>query len=460
MKLTRLFIIPAIAAAAFSACEDGTNVVGESLVSDTVTVVRDSSFVLSARTLTGQEIQSRTTVQLLGRLDAKGYGDLRSDIVTQFMPAQYLDFTNVTEVEVDSVRLLMFVGKGEFTGDSLMPMGVNVYRLNRQLPSPIYNTFDPTGYYSPSDLLGKAVYTGNTLNSDSLSALNFQTISVSLDKSFGEALLQQYRDSTDIFYSPENFAEWFPGVYIANSFGSGRVTQIAETRVNLYYRAHTAYQTDTATVDSIVPKVASCLAVTPEVVTNNNLTYTLAQSLNERIARGEALLASPAGADVEITLPLQQMLEAFRNNGAPMSVLNSLSIQLPVEEIDADYNIAPPPSVLLVLKSKRDEFFEKNQVANSQTSFYANYNSSLKRYTFPDMRQYLVDMLGKEEITPEDYTFVLTPINIETQTSSSGYNTSSVITAMTPYITGPSLAKINIGEAKIIVVYSKQMIEI
>lgn len=458
MKLTRFLIIPAIAAAAFPACDDSNSSIGSSLVTDHVEIIEDSAFTVTARSLTGQEIMSRTTDQLIGRIDATGYGSLSSDIVTQFMPAQNLDFTDVTSLEVDSVRMLMFFAPGAYTGDSIMPMGINVYRLNKQLPSPIYSNFDPSGYYSPDDLMGQALYTAEPLHSDSLMNLSFRTITVNIDKEFGEALMKQYRDSSDIFYSPSSFAEWFPGVYIANSFGNGRVSQISETRVNLYYHVHRNVEVDGEIVDSLINRISSCLAVTPEVITNNNLTYKLAPSLIEEIEAGEAIMASPAGSDIELTLPLSDMLASFREKGGNMAVLNSLDITLPVDVIDTGYGITPPQYILMVLKSQKNEFFANNKLTDNKTSFYATYNPVDSCYRFTDMRNYMIEMLAKDEITPEDYTFVLTPINISTRQVSS-YSNETAITAMTPYITSPALAKFKPREAKIKIIFSRQIIE-
>ncbi len=463
MKLTRFLIVSAIAAATFSACDNTTSTIGSSLVTDHVEIIEDSAFTITARSLTGQEIMSRTTVQLIGRIDAGGYGSLSSDIVTQFMPAQNLDFTDVTSLKVDSVRMLMFIEPGAYTGDSIVPMGIKVYRLNKQLPSPIYSNFDPSSYYSESDIMGETLYTAEPLHSDSLMDLDFRTITVKLDKKFGEDLMKQYQDSSSIFYSPSSFAEWFPGVYIANSFGNGRVSQISETRVNLYYTVHKNVTVDDEVRDSVMNCISACLAVTPEVITNNNLTYKLASSLQESMDAGDAIIAAPAGSDIELTLPVKEIIESFRTKGGKMAVFNSLSLSLPVEELDAAYGIKPPTDMLLILKSKKDEFFAKNQLTDNITSFSATYNSTTKSYEFSGLRSYIVDMLDKDEITPEDYTFVLTPINIVSTVTSSGsgyYATSqTVITAMTPFITSPALAKLKTDEAKIKVIFSKQIIE-
>ena len=48
----------------------------------------------------------------------------------------------MTRQNIDSLKLLMFVPKGSLVGDSLAPMGLEVYRLNKQLTAPIFSNFN------------------------------------------------------------------------------------------------------------------------------------------------------------------------------------------------------------------------------------------------------------------------------------------------------------------------------
>ncbi|MEZ3520570.1 MAG: hypothetical protein K1V78_03575, partial [Muribaculaceae bacterium] len=75
------------------------------------------------------------------------------------------------------------------------------------------------------------------------------------------------------------------------------------------------------------------------------------------------------------------------------------------------------------------------------------------------LRNYLIDMIDKDDITADDYTFVLTPVYITVETSGDYYyGTSSTITAVTPYISAPSMTKILFDKAKIRFTYSNQII--
>ena len=114
----------------------------------------DSSFTVSGRSITVDRVQSRTITQLIGLINAKGFGELESEVVCQFMPAASLVTEGVTADDIDSLKLVLLTSKTGFVGDSLAPMGLEVFRLNRQLPSPIYSDLNPTEYYDPSAIIG------------------------------------------------------------------------------------------------------------------------------------------------------------------------------------------------------------------------------------------------------------------------------------------------------------------
>ncbi|MDE7459589.1 MAG: DUF4270 domain-containing protein [Paramuribaculum sp.] len=458
MRLHNL-ILSLAAGALLAACDDSTTTVGTSLVTDATEIVVDSSFTVTGRSLSNPVVQSRTLTQLLGRLDAKEFGSFRSDVVTQFMPAMNIDTEGVQLNEIDSVKLLLFMTPGDFTGDSLAPMGLNVYKLNRQLPSPIFSDFDPTGYYSTSDLMGSQVYTANVLHSDSLAGLSYRTIYVDLPVEFGRELFTRFKEHPETFATPSAFAEWFPGLYISNTFGSGRVVNINETRMNLYYRKHDTYETTSGTTrDTIYNIVRSYLSVTPEVVTNNNIDLNMSDQLKTMIADGKTVIVAPTGTEVEIKFPAAQVISSYKAGSPILSVLNTLSFSIPASEIENTYGIEPPTNLLMVLASEKDEFFAKNKITDNRKSFMATYSATTKSYVFSDMRLYILDMMEKSTLSEDDFTFIITPVNVETETSQSSYYTSGTtyVTTIAPYVTRPSMANLDLEKAKIILTFSRQ----
>ena len=125
--------------AATTACDD--NNIGSSILETEMSLVVDSSFTISGESVATNKIQARTVTKLLGNLRAQEYGTLSSDFVTEFMPSTVIDTSNVTVDNIDSLKLVMTVPFESIVGDTLAPMRVNVYRLNKRLPFPIYSDF-------------------------------------------------------------------------------------------------------------------------------------------------------------------------------------------------------------------------------------------------------------------------------------------------------------------------------
>lgn len=458
-KLLSLIISSAVFTAAFTSCDDDDTSVGSSLITDQSEIVIDSTFVVSGHSVLNSSVQSRTSTQLIGRIDAKGYGRLSSDIVTQFMPAMTLDTTGVGVDDITKMEMLMFFSAGSFTGDSLVPMGIQIYPLTKALPSPIYSDFDPADYYNPADMWESKIYTGNALSNDSLNNLSYRTIAVELPLSFAKSFYSEYIKNPQTFASPEYFTtKFFKGLYIKNSFGDGRITNINETRINLSYNKHDTYTRNDTVRDTVYHRTNSYMAVTPEVISNNIIKFDISEQLKSRVAAGEALLVAPAGYDVEMQFPLVDIINAYRRQSGQLSVINTLTMSIPYEAIDNDYNIMAPSNVLVVLKKDKNDFFANNKLADNATSFLATYNSTTKSYDISNMRQYLLDNLAKEQITADDYTFIITPVYVTTETQSSSYyqSGSTYVTGVSPYVDGPAMVKLLLDKTKIKLTFGKQ----
>lgn len=451
--ISKIFAV--ILAISLFACEDSSTI-GTSITQEEVEIVVDSTFVVTGKTTKSTRIQSRTITQLLGKIDAKGYGFLSSDVVTQFMPAGVIDTSGVSENDIDSIKLLLQIPNGGYIGDSIAPMGLNIYRLNKQLPSPIYSDFNPNGYYLKSDLLGSTIYSANTLGqNDSIAKLPYRTVYVDLPVSLGKEFFNKYKENPNVYSDPIKFAQFFPGIYISNSYGSGRIMKITNSQVKLYY--HKTVTMEETGKDSIYHKVGNYFAVTPEIITNNNILFNISEQLELMINNGDNLLVAPTGTNVEITFPTQDIVNKYNENKGDLSVINSLTFEIPVAKIYNDYNITPPPYVLLIKKSQLDDFFANSEVTDNKTSFYATYNSSKNSYQFSDMRAYIIDMINKNEIIAEDTEFVIVPVSVNTE--SSGYYSSTIyLKDIVPYVETPVMAKLLLDKAKIKFTFSKQTI--
>ena len=470
MKTWKFLLCSAVAVAAI-ACDE--NEIGSSIIDDSTHIVVDSAFTVTGSSEADGKLLSRTVSQLLGVIDSPEYGTLSSDFVSEFMPVSSIDTTGVTVNDIDSLRLELLVQMGNWVGDTITPMRVNVYRLNKNLPYPIHSDFDPTGYYSKSDLLGSASYTVSMLNQkdslyyeDASTRLKhyYREIDVKLPLELGREFFQKYKTNPELYQNPEAFANYFPGIYATTSFGRGRVVQIGGTVLNMFYRKHETLESGS---DTTYYLNGSYFGTTPEIVTNNNIRLRSAESLVARVESGEAILQSPGGYNVGMKFPVKDIMNRLNTLKEESSVvLNSVNVSFPVSKIANANGIDIPKYVLFIRASQKDEFFSKIKLPDSVDSFYASYDSTTGTYSFA-MRALFKKFLDEgKEPTDDDEDWMLIPVDagFESSSSSSSYyysyyygsTTSSTLISMTPQISLPSMGKIDLENAKIILTCSKK----
>lgn len=458
---------------ALYACTDET--IGVSITDGVSSIIEDSSFVITGHSVRNDRVQMRTSTKMLGALQADGYGSIAAEAVTMWMPAVKIDTAGVSADMIDSCRLkLRLPYRNGFTGDSLAPMRLNVYRLNKALPNPIYSDFDPTGYYDSSDLLASESYSPTSgwieMSTSYVTGTSeydtVRVISVPMPVELGRELFSTYINDPEKFASPKAFVDVFPGIYINNSYGSGHVVNIKATELDVYYRQH-IYNDDGT--DTIYPaQCQSYLASTPEIISNNIIRFDMDEALNSMANSGEALIVAPAGYEVQVHFPIQDIIDKYRNNiGNNRSVVNTLSLELPVSVPYTEYDIQPPTYLLMVKTSMKDNFINGDSLTNNKDSFYAVYNSKTKSYTFSGLRNYLLNILENKGgiATEEDFDFTITPVDLTTYVYSSGYSyyygssTSTAVTKISPMVSRPAVARLLLDKAKVKITYSKQIVD-
>lgn len=445
-----------------TACDE--NNVGTSILDTEASVVVDSAFTVVCSPEINDKMPPRSLTHLLGAINVKEYGSLTSDFVTEFMPSSEIDTTGVALADIDSVRLLMNVPLGQYVGDSIVPMKVNVYKLNKNLPFPIYSNFDPKDYYNEADLLGSRSYAMTSVNQDSvlLAEYNSSTgntdyyyqIAVSMPKSIGTGLYNLYKTSPETLRSPDAFKLYFPGIYAKTSYGNGRVAKISSTMMRVYYRKHGTKDDGS---DTIYNRSTNYMGTAPEAVTNNNIKYTPSATIKAMVDAGEPVVASPAGYNVRLALPVNEIINHYTKlESEGQTVLNTVTMTLPAEEIANTANVAPPKYLLLVKAKDKDEFFSNGKLPDNKTSFYAEYSSTKKQYSFTSLRAYVKAVLDGEydgEDGIEDFYAI--PVDATFKTSTDYYgNTTSTLTSVIPQLSTPAMAKL--GTPKIVVNFSKK----
>ncbi|MDE6135502.1 MAG: DUF4270 domain-containing protein, partial [Muribaculaceae bacterium] len=402
------------------ACDDSTSTIGSSLTGANVAIVIDSAYTLSGRTIPTGPIDPKTAQMLIGAINVPEYGTFRSNVVTQFLPATDLDTSTFTIDHLDEVYLTLQYSRGAFMGDSVTPMGITVYELDRQLPDNIGSDFDPTGYYKTTPL-GTTTYNTAIFEDDSLRLHATRNVNIALPLEFGRRLFKAYIDNPADFANGQIFSEKvMPGFYIESSYGSGRVTLFSKTGINMHFFKE--FHDEELDADTTFATTYTYMLVTPEVISNNDLDISLSDDLKRRYQEGKKLLVAPAGYEVEVEFPLTEIISSYRADSKSLTIVNGLTMTIPIDTIENSSKVTPPPYALMVLKKDKDEFFAKNKLPDNKTSFYAEYNSATKQYAFSSMTPYLQEMLAKEEeITADDYTFVIIPAQLTFESTTSSY---------------------------------------
>lgn len=464
-KIIYALLLTAAALCALAACDDSTSTIGSSLTGQNVEIVIDSSFQVTGQTVMVARIRPKTTDQLIGSIEIPAYGSLRTSNVMQFLPSTALDTANFTSENVDSLVLTLRYARGGFMGDSVAPMGISVYPLTDKFTQAVADTissgFNPAAYYDHNKLLASKIYNASTFNGTSAEqTATYRDINLNLDPKgdLGKRLYKAFEEHPEYYANGRTFAEHvFPGLYFETSYGNGRMTHISITSMSMYLRK-IYIPTDSVTPDTL-DAVHTYYMVTPEVVSNNNLTYRMSDKLKGMIADGHTLLVAPGAAEVELTFPIEDIIASYRAHSNAVTVVNSLTLEIPADSIENGLGVTPPPYALLVLKKDRDAFFADNKLTDNVTSFYAIYSSTSGSYSFTGMRAYFNEMLGREEIKPEDYTFSLVPVqvNFENLASSSYYSSAGQTESeILPYLSSPAMADIALDKAKIKFSYSLQ----
>lgn len=461
-------LIPAIS---FCACEDSVNPIGGSLASGEVTIVADTlEMKLTASSIYEETFDSRTQSKLLGRINVPEYGSLDCSFVSQLMPATALNIPDsITVNDIDSMRMVLTVPRGSLTGDSLAPQQLKVFRLTKQLSQDINSSFDPAGYYDPSNPLGTKSYTLSALSmNDSLFQLQESIrIPVMMPKSLAVEVFNKYKSNPEIFQWPQTFAEYFPGVYVEQNFGNGCVGVISALRVYTYWHyTKQVYQLkdDDSGEYHYVPTIARdsvCLfSSQPEVISANKVTYKVSDYLKGLADSGKSIITTPGGYYVKFMFPTRDILNKYDADLHRMSVVSSLSFEIPAEAVENDYDLPAAPHLLMIKSSELDTFFSENKVPDGKTSFYAPYNSTSKSYTFSGLRDYILEYITNgKEVVDADCEFVLIPVVVSTEDVAGYTSTTTYVTGCSPYIGRPTVTELDTDHATICFSFSRQTLE-
>lgn len=469
-KISPLFNLALASFALFAfSCEDEVSNIGNSISSAEVTINIDSiTYNLKANSIEAPALESKSNFTLLGSITVPEYGDLNCSYVTEFLPSENIEIPDSISIEdIDSVKMFLRVPKQYITGDSLALQQIKVFNLTRRLPSDIKSGFDADGYYNPAEPLAVKNFTlsGYTYNDTAFISSQNIEVGASLPVETGKSLLKQYRENPDLFVWPQNFADYWPGIYVTPSFGRGCLSPVQSTSVYLYYPVSSTSTTtnddgEKVTTTVTVADSVCVLTTAPEVLSNVNINYRPAESIKNLIGENKSIITTPGGYAVSFTFPAQDILREYWKSEYDLGVINNMVFSIPAKSVPNSYGIGLPPALLMVKSSEMDTFFAEGKIPDNKSSFFSLLSSDSNTYTFSSMREYIVALRekGEEAISADDVNFTLIPVNVSTEDYTDPYtgSSSTAVTSISPYLLKPTMVELETDKALIVFTYSNQ----
>lgn len=423
---------------------DKVRIVADTLQCGVASAYRDSIYV-------------RTGYPLLGNITDPEYGSIKAGYLAQFYASTKLglndtdqdsiifnilrtsapqelgyDTQNIYQSRFDSLinndidSLTLRIYYTTYYGDSLSPMQLSVYALNkdakleREPEKAFYSNYDFTKYYSTENLLGKKAYTAanRSLSQEDRNSAGSSYIEIRLDDEFkrhfyrsaieaaiardpkGHAAYPQYKD---IFSSIESMRENFlSGVSIQPSFGDGSIIKVFNTAIWFYYRSLHRYNKDgtilrnaTDTADSTyVTSHQQVMAVTPDVVQMASLGLKDIKK-DERLKDKEsAYITSPQGYYATIDLPIGHAIRHMMDNEDRQDsayFLGGANFQLMCQKPQGALLSSTPVSHVMMVEEKHmNQFFEESKTPEAKSSAIGTYvadsiNNQIYYYSFGNL---------------------------------------------------------------------------
>ncbi|PXV60255.1 uncharacterized protein DUF4270 [Dysgonomonas alginatilytica] len=411
MKVKSIFAtISCFIALALASCDDDLNAVGGSIQppADTISVTTDTVGV-KARTVSMKDsVYARTINGVLGKYEDDLFGTIKSDYLCQYFFPEGDKFLG-TKQAIDSVQFV--IDFNTFTGDTLAPMGLSVYKVVNDLPRNFYTNTDPTKYIGSSPkLLASEAYTisgAQKTANDANTAIIGRSITADLGIPFGQEIFDAWKNKT--FTDNASFNKFFKGTYVTTNFGSGSLIRVLYTNIHIYYKYTDVLGNYDNTKDTI--RVSRfTLTVTPEVMQLNSIKN---KNPEELFTEGTdaTYLKTPAGVYTEVVFPIKQIKANIASKHSKTINTALFTIKGFTErESTAKYELGRPTKLLLINKDSVDIFFSGRQLTTNNKTAILGSRDANNIYTFSNIASLI--NIYKDMDLAEDPTFAIIPVEI------------------------------------------------
>lgn len=447
---TKFLILVFLGIAILYGCDDTLTQVGTSIQPGTDRpIVSVDTFYMQARTVKTDSVYARTIYGALGEIYDPLYGNLKSDFMCQFYCPENFRFSKEPyNDKIDSVEFRIQYSR-TWTGDSLTPMQVQLYELTEQLPRDFYTSFYPLDYCNMQKPLGTQSYTARNLAvSDSLwnalmstssgtsSTYSYTpTITIRMPQELGERFYNATHNTPGVFNTQETFNQFFPGIYVTNSYGTGNIINIDGAQMYIYYK----YAVEGSTGQDSLIQTAEVFSATTEVVQLNRFDNT---DIDHLLESNDSIsyLKSPAGVYTELMIPAQKIAPVIE--GRIVSNFELTLRALPQEEWK--YAFEPPTYLLVLPHDSVATFFKNNSTEDSRISYLGTYNTSTRSYAFGNIARLLEAHI--QNSPDKDLKLDVIPVERRIGTSNNYWGSTSEYTVTVENYMRPSGVKLRIDK--------------
>lgn len=451
---TRITMIAAaVALATFTACDETTDTLGNSLSTDAdkfaITTdtfnVSTSSIAVDAVLTSGNNIylgkirDTETNTDVTGHFATNMYTNRPFDGISMVLDKDSI-VSKDKNGNIEAISANMTIFFEEINGDSLAPMQLTVHELAQPLNETrtYYSNFNPEQENmlrddNGNELVKKFNFTPLDLNlSDSLrneivSGNSYAYISIPLtneyrDKNgntynnYGTYLLRQAMEHPEYANSIYDFSHNVcPGFYIKSTNGLGAMMKIRSVQVQAIYKGivnkeeiNAAYYVSSTDDVAHTVNIENDRSSIEDLAQDNSCTY----------------LKTPAGIFTEVTLPVDEITLGHEND-----TISSAKIMFRHYNAKTDNALSAPTELLIMPKDSINSFFEHKNVTDYKTSFLATYSSTTNSYTFNNIANLITAMKAAKKsgrATENWNKAVLVPVTIE-YTEATNYQSARMI---------------------------------
>lgn len=433
MKIKLLILGACLGASLFSGCNDELSSIGTSIQpSDDTIAVYSDTFRIRTTTVLLDSIYAKTTSAQLGELYDPVYGNLKSDFMCQFYCPSGFQFEHTpVDGKIDSVIYRIYYidltgssHNGAWVGDSLAPMRAEIFKINSPLEKNYYTNFDATEYCDMSQSLGAKTYTAyNASVSDSVRASTYYypSVDIKIPVEFGQNFYDETLNHPESFASQEAFNEFFPGIYVTTTFGSGNILSVSSSTLQIYY----TYMTKGYLGNDSTALAVENFSTTQEVIQRSHFTNTdISHLLTDQ---QYSYLKTPAGVCTKVTIPTAEIAEIMSDR-----IINSIPLTLKaMPQEQGEFTLSTPSYLLVLPEDSVKSFFEEGRVDDSKTAYLAsNSTTDTRTYTLSNFSNLMKKQI--EEHPDRDLELLVIPV--ERTTESNSYTGESYSKTITNYM--------------------------